>query len=261
MDARTSHYHDVYAHWQRNPEVFWAEAAAEIDWYEKPKKVFEKDAGIYGHWFAGATCNTCYNAIDRHVLRGRNDQPALIYDSPVTNSDIRGFSRCARPARLGLERHAPAARGSGITHALGRLARGRSLRSRLGRRILRSALCLQSLGMKHAIASEAAFRQRLRVVFKRIRRRLGAGVAHIQRTILLYQNKVHVRPAALNGSWLHIARDAQALAVCPIAHGLQLFDGDVVALAVLHAGVGEVPEHHQDGDGRRTKLQTLAGLA
>jgi propionyl-CoA synthetase len=85
MDARTSHYHDVYAHWQRNPEVFWAEAAAEIDWYEKPKKIFVKDAGIYGHWFAGATCNTCYNAIDRHVLRGRNDQPALIYDSPVTN--------------------------------------------------------------------------------------------------------------------------------------------------------------------------------
>ena len=86
MDARTSRYHDVYAHWQRSPEVFWAEAAAGIDWYEKPKKIFDKDAGIYGRWFAGATCNTCYNALDRHVLAGRNDQPALIYDSPVTNT-------------------------------------------------------------------------------------------------------------------------------------------------------------------------------
>ena len=86
MDARTSRYHDVYAHWQRNPEVFWAEAAAGIDWYEKPKKIFDKDAGIYGRWFVGATCNTCYNALDRHVLAGRNDQPALIYDSPVTNT-------------------------------------------------------------------------------------------------------------------------------------------------------------------------------
>ena len=74
MDARTSRYHDVYAHWQRSPEVFWAEAAAGIDWYEKPKKIFDKDAGIYGRWFAGATCNTCYNALDRHVARGRNDQ-------------------------------------------------------------------------------------------------------------------------------------------------------------------------------------------
>src|SRR5512144_259258 len=86
MDARTSRYHDVYAHWQRSPEVFWAEAAAGIDWYEKPKKIFDKNAGIYGRWFASAMCNTCYNALDRHVLAGRNDQPALIYDSPVTNT-------------------------------------------------------------------------------------------------------------------------------------------------------------------------------
>src|SRR5262245_702982 len=84
MDARTSRYHDVYAQWQRNPEAFWAEAAADIDWYEKPKKIFDPSAGIYGRWFAGATCNTCYNALDRHVLSGRNDQAALIYDSPVT---------------------------------------------------------------------------------------------------------------------------------------------------------------------------------
>ena len=86
MDVRTSRYHDVYAHWQRNPEVFWAEAAAEIDWYEKPTKIFDPNAGIYGRWFAGATCNTCYNALDRHVARGRNDQVALIYDSPVTST-------------------------------------------------------------------------------------------------------------------------------------------------------------------------------
>ena len=58
----------------------------DIDWYEKPKKIFDRDAGIYGRWFAGATCNTCYNALDRHVAAGRNDQAALIYDSPVTNT-------------------------------------------------------------------------------------------------------------------------------------------------------------------------------
>ena len=54
MDARSSRYHDVYAHWQRTPEVFWAEASAGIDWYEKPKKIFDKDAGIYGRWFVQA---------------------------------------------------------------------------------------------------------------------------------------------------------------------------------------------------------------
>ena len=86
MDALASRYHDVYAHWQRSPEVFWAEAAADIDWYDKPKKIFDPEAGIYGRWFAGATCNTCYNALDRHVAAGRGQQAALIYDSPVTNT-------------------------------------------------------------------------------------------------------------------------------------------------------------------------------
>jgi propionyl-CoA synthetase len=91
MDARSSRYHDVYAQWQRNPEVFWGEAAAAIDWYERPKKIFDKNAGIYGRWFTGGSCNTCYNAVDRHVAAGRNDQAALIYDSPVTNT-VQTFS-------------------------------------------------------------------------------------------------------------------------------------------------------------------------
>jgi propionyl-CoA synthetase len=84
MDARTSRYHDVYARAMRDPEGFWAEAAQAIDWYEPATKVFDKHAGVYGHWFTGASCNTCYNAIDRHVERGRAAQAAIIYDSPVT---------------------------------------------------------------------------------------------------------------------------------------------------------------------------------
>jgi len=85
MDARSSRYHDVYARWQRDPEGFWGEAAREIDWFEPPKKIFDKDAGIYGRWFVGGVANTCYNALDRHIAK-RNDQAALIYDSPVTNT-------------------------------------------------------------------------------------------------------------------------------------------------------------------------------
>jgi len=86
MDARTSRYPAVYARWQRDPEGFWREAAEAIDWYEKPVETFDPDAGLYGRWFTGGVCNTCWNALDRHVLAGRNDQPALIYDSPVTNT-------------------------------------------------------------------------------------------------------------------------------------------------------------------------------
>ncbi len=86
MDARSSRYHEVYARWQRDPEGFWGEAAQAIDWIEQPTKIFDPKAGIYGRWFPDAVCNTCYNALDRHVENGRNNQPALIYDSPVTNT-------------------------------------------------------------------------------------------------------------------------------------------------------------------------------
>jgi propionyl-CoA synthetase len=86
MDARLSKYHEVYARSQRDPQGFWAEAAQEIDWYSPAKSVFDGGAGVYGRWFVGATCNTCYNAIDRHVAAGRANQTALIYDSPVTNT-------------------------------------------------------------------------------------------------------------------------------------------------------------------------------
>jgi len=91
MDARASRYPDVYARWQRDPEGFWAEAAQAIDWIESPKRIFDPKAGIYGRWFPDAVCNTCWNALDRHVANGRNDQVALIYDSPVT-STIKKFT-------------------------------------------------------------------------------------------------------------------------------------------------------------------------
>jgi propionyl-CoA synthetase len=37
-------------------------------------------------WFPDGELNTCANALDRHVEGGRAEQPALIYDSPVTGS-------------------------------------------------------------------------------------------------------------------------------------------------------------------------------
>ena len=86
MDAKTSRYHDVYARWQRDPQGFWGEAAAEIDWIVKPKTVFDPSAGVYGRWFPDGVCNTCHNAVDRHVEAGRGAQAAIIYDSPVANT-------------------------------------------------------------------------------------------------------------------------------------------------------------------------------
>jgi propionyl-CoA synthetase len=86
MDVRTSRYHDIYARWQCDPFGFWAEAAADIDWFEQPRKVFDPAAGVYGRWFVGGICNTCFNAVDRHVNAGRGEQAAIIYDSPLAGA-------------------------------------------------------------------------------------------------------------------------------------------------------------------------------
>src|SRR5438105_3133792 len=79
-------FYPFYLSEHSDPQECWAEGSQAIDWYEPAKKVFDPDAGVYGRWFAGAVCNTCHNAIDRHVAAGRANQPALIYDSPVTST-------------------------------------------------------------------------------------------------------------------------------------------------------------------------------
>jgi propionyl-CoA synthetase len=81
-----SRYHDTYAAWKDAPLAFWAEAARAIDWITPPTSVFDPAAGLYGRWFPDATCNTCYNAVDRHADGGRGAQAALIHDSPVTGT-------------------------------------------------------------------------------------------------------------------------------------------------------------------------------
>ncbi|WP_075215224.1 propionyl-CoA synthetase [Mongoliimonas terrestris] len=81
-----SRYGEVYAAWKQDPHGFWSEAAAAIDWIEQPRAAFDADAGVYGRWFPGGVCNTAWNCLDRHVAAGRGDQPAVIYDSPITGS-------------------------------------------------------------------------------------------------------------------------------------------------------------------------------
>ena len=85
MPSTQSRYREVYAGWQSDPVGFWEAAARDIDWIRPADKVFDSQAGVYGRWFVGAECNTCYNAVDRHVAT-RGDQAAIIYDSPVTNT-------------------------------------------------------------------------------------------------------------------------------------------------------------------------------
>ena len=76
----------AYARWRKAPEPFWAEAAEAVSWYRRWNQVLDASRAPFYRWFSGGVVNTCYNALDRHVAAGRADQPALIYDSPVTHT-------------------------------------------------------------------------------------------------------------------------------------------------------------------------------
>ena len=69
----------------KKPEQFWSKQAEKIDWFKSPEKIFSQDDHGFYSWFEGGTLNTCYLALDKHVADGRGNQPALIYDSPVTD--------------------------------------------------------------------------------------------------------------------------------------------------------------------------------
>ena len=79
-------YKEIYNSWKNDPESFWMTAADAIDWVKKPSKaLFSERAPLY-EWFCDSEVNTCYNAVDRHVLNGRANQKAIIYDSPMTDT-------------------------------------------------------------------------------------------------------------------------------------------------------------------------------
>ncbi len=79
-------YQRAYEQARNDPEAFWGEAARGIHWDQDFDRVLDRSADPFFRWFKGGKLNICYNAIDRHVEQGRADQPAVIYDSPVTKT-------------------------------------------------------------------------------------------------------------------------------------------------------------------------------
>ncbi|KAK4104298.1 acetyl-CoA synthetase-like protein [Parathielavia hyrcaniae] len=80
-----------------NPEAFWGHQAEYLDWHRKPSAVLARTtkhlasgaAHAHWEWFPGGEISTCHNCLDRHVLAGNGDTPAIFYDSPVTGTKQR----------------------------------------------------------------------------------------------------------------------------------------------------------------------------
>ena len=85
----TGAYDAAYRLSMEDPDAFWAEAAKDIEWITPPVTILDDTNPPFYRWFTGATLNTCFNALDRHVRDGRGEQVAVYYDSPVTGTTSR----------------------------------------------------------------------------------------------------------------------------------------------------------------------------
>ncbi len=104
-------YDETYGHAMTSPESFWAAAAEDVHWEKRWDRVFDDSRKPFYRWFTGGVLNTCFNALDLHVDRGRGKQRALVYDSPVT-STVRAFTY--RELRDEVARLAGALRRQGV---------------------------------------------------------------------------------------------------------------------------------------------------
>lgn len=105
-----SSYVEQYRRSMSDPEGFWLDAAEAVDWFRKPKKALDDQQPPFYRWYPDGQLNICYNALDRHVIRGDADRTALIYDSPVTGTK-RSYSYAELLDLVG--------RAAGVLRALG----------------------------------------------------------------------------------------------------------------------------------------------
>jgi len=79
-----SAYLKEYQWAKTQPENFWKAQSENIDWFDAPSVILEKDENGIERWFPDGVLNTSWLALDFHCEQGRGDKTALIYDSPVT---------------------------------------------------------------------------------------------------------------------------------------------------------------------------------
>jgi propionyl-CoA synthetase len=93
---------EVYAAAARDPERFWAEAAADIDWSKPWSRVLDRTRPLFFNESAGAEIYTCFNAVDRHVAAGRARCRADLRQPGHGRAQalhVRGAARGSRAAR------------------------------------------------------------------------------------------------------------------------------------------------------------------
>lgn len=89
-NAHIKDYDTLYRHSIENREEFWAEEAANLEWYKKWDRVLDASNAPFYKWFSGGKINIIHNAIDRHLNSWRRNKIAIIWEGEP--GDVRTMS-------------------------------------------------------------------------------------------------------------------------------------------------------------------------
>ena len=76
---------DIYQEADRDYLAFWEKQADQLYWHRKWDQVLDWQSP-FAKWFIGGKLNASYNALDRHVLEGRGDRIAFLFEGEPGDS-------------------------------------------------------------------------------------------------------------------------------------------------------------------------------
>jgi acetyl-CoA synthetase len=81
--ARIKSLDEYQAIWDaaaKDPAKFWGDIARdELHWFEPFTEALRWNEPV-AEWFVGGKTNACYNCVDKHVVEGRGDEIAIIWE-------------------------------------------------------------------------------------------------------------------------------------------------------------------------------------
>jgi acetyl-CoA synthetase len=73
-------YEEMWKRAADDPVLFWSDLAREeLHWFEPFHTGLEWNEP-FAEWFVGGKTNACYNCVDKHVVEGRGDRTAIIWE-------------------------------------------------------------------------------------------------------------------------------------------------------------------------------------
>jgi acetyl-CoA synthetase len=76
---------EIYDRADKDYLAFWEEQAGNLYWHKKWNQVLDWQSP-FAKWFMGGKLNASYNALDRHVLEGRGDRIAFLFEGEPGDS-------------------------------------------------------------------------------------------------------------------------------------------------------------------------------